>query len=147
MTDETTKDPSGAAPSGNNVAILCGKVIRAPETRVLPSGDQVVEFRVSVPRASGNRGRTSSGVVDWFNCAAWSATSRRIVERWQIGDIVEITGSLRTRHYVVAGAGRTAFSVEVRNARRVRSAPRTKPVDGAQSGRAQASKRPAGDNS
>jgi single-strand DNA-binding protein len=128
--------------SGNNVVILCGKVIRAAETRVLPSGDKVAEFRISVPRASGRR-RATTGVVDWFNCAAWTATARRAVERWQVGDIVELTGSLRTRHYVVGGSGRTAFSVEVRNARRVERAGRPR-GDGAQSGRAQGSRRTTG---
>ena len=137
-TGETTKDTSTDAP-GNNVVILCGKVIRVAETRTLPSGDKVAEFRVSVPRAP-RRGRTSAGVVDWFNCAAWTATTRRAVERWQLGDIVELTGSLRTRHYVVGGAGRTALTVEVRSARRVQRA------DGGESGRAQGSSRTTRDH-
>jgi len=140
MSEETTKESGSTTPPGNNVAMLCGKVIRAPETRVLPSGDEVIEFRISIPRAAAGRGRATAGVVDWFNCAAWTATTRRVVERWQVGDIVELTGSLRTRHYVVGGSGRTAFSVEVRNARRIQRA------DGAQSGRAQGSKRATGDD-
>jgi len=136
------EDPArqAGAPSGNNVVLLCGKVIREPETRVLPSGDEVVEFRISVPRASGVRGRSTAGVVDWFNCAAWTASTRRVVERCRVGDVVELTGSLRTRHYVVGGTGRTAVSVELRNARRIRRA------DGAQSGRAQGSRRAARDD-
>lgn len=120
---------------GDNVALLSGKVIRPPETRALPSGDELVEFRISVPRSGrGDRGRT---VVDWFDCAAWTAATRRKVSNWAVGDLVEVSGSLRTRHYVVGGAGRTAVSLEVRNARRVLRA------DGKQSGRAQAIKKSA----
>lgn len=137
-TDETTKETS-TGPAGNNVVILCGRVIRTAEMRTLPSGDRVAEFRVSVPRTSPRR-RTRSGVVDWFDCAAWTATTRRAVERWEVGDIVELTGSLRTRHYVVAGTGRTALTVEVHSARRVQRA------DGAESGRAQGSRRTTRDD-
>lgn len=131
MTTTAEKDWDKA--EGNNRVVLLGKVIRAPGTTVLPSGDEVVEFRISVPRVRRGRNREASASVDWFNCAAWTAGTRRTVARWQVGDIVEVIGSLRTRHYLVAGSGRVAVSVEVRSARRVER------TDAKQSRRAQAS--------
>jgi len=117
MTMTAEKDRGKVA--DNNRVVLLGKVIRAPGTTVLPSGDEVVEFRISVPRVRSRRTREASASVDWFDCAAWTTGTRRTVARWQVGDIVEVTGSLRTRHYLVAGSGRVAVSVEVRGARRV----------------------------
>lgn len=115
----TTVEKSPGRVTDNNRVELLGKVIRAPGATVLPSGDEVVEFRISVPRVRSGRTREASASVDWFDCAAWTAGTRRAIARCQVGDILEVIGSLRTRHYLVGGSGRTAVSVEVRSVRRV----------------------------
>ncbi len=76
--------------------ILSGRVSAAPETRVLPSGDEVVSFRLIVRRSAAAR-RRSKQVVDTIECSAWSASMRRTVGRLEAGAEVEVTGELRRR--------------------------------------------------
>lgn len=83
-----------------NEVHLAGKVSRVPQERVLPSGDKVVSFRLSVPRPAGSP-RPGS---DWVDCAVWTGRLRRAVARWVVGDEVEVSGALRRRVFR-AGAG------------------------------------------
>lgn len=93
---------------------LAGKVTRGPEERVLPSGDTVLSFRLSVPRPEG----TARPGTDWVDCAVWTARLRRAVRRWQVGDEVVVEGALRRRVFR-SGAGVVPLvEVEVRSAQR-----------------------------
>lgn len=56
-------------PAPINEVYLRGRVTGEGVTKVLPSGDQVVEFRIVIPR-------TDSG-VDTLDMAVWSATLRK----------------------------------------------------------------------
>ncbi|WP_159540340.1 single-stranded DNA-binding protein [Aeromicrobium sp. 9AM] len=80
----------------NNRVHLVGRVSADPETRVLPSGDEVVSFRLVVRRSAAAR-RRSKQVVDTIECSAWSASMRRTVGRLEAGTEVEVTGELRRR--------------------------------------------------
>jgi single-strand DNA-binding protein len=98
-----------------NEVHMAGKVSRGPEERVLPSGDKVVTFRLSVPRPDGS---TRPG-SDWVDCAVWSGRLRRSVTRWSVGDVVEIGGSLRRRVFRSAGGVVPLVEIEVTQGRRV----------------------------
>ena len=78
-------------------------------------------FRVSVPRARTAMTSGSTQTSDWVDCTAWSARSRRSVGSWQVGDRVEVTGSLRRRFYRAGEGATTRLEVEVTSARRVRT--------------------------
>lgn len=99
--------------AGTNEVRLVGRLSAEPEVRELPSGDELCVCRLVVPREdvrvlpSGRRGPS----VDVVDLAAWSARPRRAMARWQAGDEVEVTGSLRRRFY--RAGGRTASRVEV----------------------------------
>jgi single-strand DNA-binding protein len=80
----------------NNRVHLAGRVSADPETRVLPSGDEIVSFRLIVRRGPAAR-RRSKQVVDTIECAAWSSAMRRTVSRLEAGAEVEVTGQLRRR--------------------------------------------------
>lgn len=80
----------------NNRVHLAGRVSADPETRVLPSGDEVVSFRLIVRRSAAAR-RRSKQLVDTIECSAWTSTMRRTVSRLQAGAEVEVTGELRRR--------------------------------------------------
>jgi len=80
----------------NNRVHLAGRVSAAPETRILPSGDEVVSFRLVVRRSAAAR-RRSKQVVDTIECSAWTAAMRRTVSRLDAGSEVEVTGELRRR--------------------------------------------------
>jgi single-strand DNA-binding protein len=93
-------DTSTAAPhvheQSANAVRLNGRVSAAPEARMLPSGDEVVSFRLIVPRSPAAL-RWSKQLVDTIECSAWTARLRRSVRRLEAGDIVTVTGELRRR--------------------------------------------------
>jgi single-strand DNA-binding protein len=79
-----------------NAVHLSGRVSAAPEARMLPSGDEVVSFRLVVPRSAAAR-RRSKQLVDTIECSAWAARLRRTVRTLEAGESVTVTGELRRR--------------------------------------------------
>jgi single-strand DNA-binding protein len=112
---------TGAAPRGDNddnAVLLRGRVSSAPAVRELPSGAVITTFRVSVPRARTVMTAGSRQSVDWVDCTAWGARVRRAVDGWEVGDRVEVSGSLRRRFYAAGDGTGTRLEVEVLSARR-----------------------------
>ena len=70
---------------------------------MLPSGDEVVSFRLIVPRSPAAR-RRSKQRVDTIECSAWTARLRRSVSRLEAGEAVTVTGELR-RRFTRGGGG------------------------------------------
>ena len=98
-----------------NEVRLRGRLAAVPEARDLPSGDEVVVFRVVVDRpASG-----SSARVDTIDCAAFRADVRRSARRWAAGDVLEVTGRLRRRFFRSPTGPSSRYEVEVERASRV----------------------------
>jgi single-strand DNA-binding protein len=100
-----------------NQVELQGHLSRAPEEKVLPSGDTVWSFRVVVPRGEGARPG-----VDWVDCSAWTARLRRSVATWAQGDVVEVKGSLRRRFFRAGGIPVSRVEIEATTARLIRRA-------------------------
>jgi single-strand DNA-binding protein len=124
VTQQTSRvepvEPDGPAEHLSSV-VLAGKVTAGPDERVLPSGDRVVSFRVSVPRRPTPLGKGSRQRADWIDCVTASARCRRSVLRWSVGDVVEVEGVLRRRFLRAAGfAGSTRLEVEMLAGRRLR---------------------------
>lgn len=113
----TTENDEGRALPANEVRLV-GRVSGQPEERVLPSGDRLVSFRVVVAR-DHPRGRQT---VDALECVAWSARSRRSVSRWEDGDLVQLSGSLRRRFYRAGATTVSRVEVETSRARIIRRA-------------------------
>jgi len=84
-----------------NQVTLSGRVSADPEVRRLPSGDEVVSFRLVVRRSK--------------------AAMRRVARRLSAGEHVEITGELRRRFTRHTGIPMSWVSVEVATCRRLRS--------------------------
>ena len=103
-----------------NEVRLAGRVSRAPEEKVLPSGDAVWTFRLVVPR--GRRREGTRQTVDVLDCAVWAGRVRRSVATWAEGDHVEVTGALRRRFFRAGGATASRCEVEVTGGRLVRRA-------------------------
>jgi single-strand DNA-binding protein len=105
----------------DNQVMLVGRVTSGPEERVLPSGDRVVSFRISVPRGRTPLAKGSRQRADWVDCVTASARCRRSALRWAVGDVVEVEGVLRRRFLRGTGpAGTTRLEVEVLAGRRLR---------------------------
>ena len=101
-----------------NEVRLIGRVSAAPETRLLPSGDELVSFRLVVRRSAAAR-RRSKQVVDTIECTVWRAALRRSVMRLGAGTEVAVTGELRRRFSRTGGGAVSWVSVEVDSCRRV----------------------------
>ncbi|MBW3626777.1 MAG: single-stranded DNA-binding protein, partial [Actinobacteria bacterium] len=84
-----------------NVAILRGRLSRPPEERLLPSGDVVVSYDVTVPRP-GERAETVP--VAWVNPPASAADLDVDVE-------VVVVGRVRRRFFRAGGATQSRTEV------------------------------------
>jgi len=103
-----------------NSVRLRGRLSGEPELRTLPSGDEVVSFRVVVDRPPARAGARAG--VDTIDCAAFRAVVRRAVLRWSPGQLVEIEGALHRRFYAGPAGRASRYEVEVRAAARAAGA-------------------------
>jgi single-strand DNA-binding protein len=85
-----------------------------PIARVLPSGDEVVTFRVVVPRDEGR--------ADALDVAIWAAGLRRRALAWKVGDVVTIEGAVRRRFWRTPTGAASRWEIEARTATRWRRA-------------------------
>ena len=99
----------------------------------MPSGDELVSLRVSVPRtgAPGGGAAHRRGGADWIDCALWSGRLRRAAEHWAGGDWVEVTGQFRRRYFPTVAGGTSVIELDARTARRVARADRSQSVGAA----------------
>ncbi len=128
-TQTVKKGPRRAGAAGDvedaevlsNEVRLVGRLSAAPATVELPSGDVLMTFRISVPRASPTvRGASSGQRVDSVPCTAWAPRLRRSIATWRAGDLVEVVGAVRCRFYQAGGATRSRVEVEASAARIMR---------------------------
>jgi len=84
-----------------NVVALVGRLARPAEARELPSGDRLVAYEVTVPRA----GEKAEGVpVVWLGAPAGAADH-------DVGEEVVVVGRVRRRFYRAAGATQSRTEV------------------------------------
>jgi single-strand DNA-binding protein len=106
-----------------NEVVLVGRVSAEPTTRVLPSGDELVSWRLIVDR--DNHGVQPTGIrlptVDTIDCVAHKAGVRRAASRWSGGEILEVRGALRRRFWRGAQGAASRCEVEVLVAKKVSS--------------------------
>ena len=109
-------DPGLDEAAANDVRLV-GRLTGTPAVVALPSGDELVTFRISVPRTA-QAGSTQR--VDSVPCTAWASRLRRSILTWRAGDLVEVSGAVRCRFYQAGGATRSRVEVEARAARIMR---------------------------
>lgn len=102
----------------HNYVTLTGRVSASPEAHILPSGDEVVSFRLIVQRSAAAR-RRSKQPVDTIDCAAWTSAMRRAVRRLEAGAHVVVTGELRRRFSRGATGPISRVTVELDSCQRV----------------------------
>ncbi len=117
--------PGGACVvDGHNEVVLGGRVSGQPTVRVLPSGDELVSWRLVVGR--DNRGLSPSGrqlpTVDTIDCVAFKAGVRRVSSRWVGGEVIEVRGELRRRFWRGAAGAASRCEVEVLQVKRIGAA-------------------------
>jgi single-strand DNA-binding protein len=105
-----------------NSVHLIGRLSGAPERKELPSGTELVTFRLVVDRMESERTdrRTKVDVID---CVVWRPRVQRQSERWSAGDVIDLDGALRKRFFrTVSASTASRTEVEVLSARLVRRA-------------------------
>ena len=105
----------------HNQVTLTGRVSADPETKLLPSGDEVVSFRLIVPRSPAALKR-SKQTVDTIECSVWTSTLRRAVVRLGAGAEITITGELRRRFSRGAAGAISWVNVDVDSVQKVSAA-------------------------
>jgi len=123
----TTESPGpgrAGVVEGHNEVVLGGRVSGQPTVRVLPSGDELVSWRLVVGR--DNRGLSPSGrqlvTVDTIDCVAFKAGVRRVANRWIGGEVIEVRGELRRRFWRGAAGAASRCEVEVLQIKRIGAA-------------------------
>lgn len=113
-----------------NEVRLVGRLAAEPVRRQLPSGDEIVTFRLVVRRSAaavraaaaraGAVGRAPT--VDTLECTAWRKDVQRALGRVRAGDVLDVSGALRRRFWRSPGGPASRAEVEVVSVRRVRVA-------------------------
>jgi single-strand DNA-binding protein len=111
----TTEDTAALSVHENRVSVV-GRVSSAAAARTMPSGDEMVTWRVVVNRPPAHGPGPAFDVVD---CVAWSARTRRSALAWAVGDVVALEGALRRRFWRSPGGLQSRCEIEVSAAKRV----------------------------
>ena len=119
--EKTSAKHDKAAVHGANEVRLLGRVTGDPTAVELPSGDELVTFRISIERSDARSARRQK--VDSVPCSAWSARVRRSAMTWRAGDIVEVGGAVRCRFFQTARGLGSRVEVEVASAKLIRRSP------------------------
>ena len=118
----STARASTAAPPPRNEVHLTGRLAGPPLARELPSGDEIVAFRLVVPRDPARRPRGSAPTrasVDTIDCTVWTPALRRSALRCAPGEHLEVAGALRRRFWSGPAGRSSTYGVEVTSLRRV----------------------------
>lgn len=107
-------------PAPENSVTLIGRVSAAPELRELPSEDELVTFRLIVPRTRV-RGAGQRAKVDVIDIACWSARSRRAAMKLEPDTVVQVHGALRRRFFRTGGGAASRYEVEAASVKRVKA--------------------------
>lgn len=95
-----------------NYIKLEGRLSGEPESRTLPSGDEIVVFRIVVPREDAGR-------VDTIDCQVATAALRRKALKTSPDSLLALEGSLRRRFWRGASGLASRYEVEVRTLQRL----------------------------
>ncbi len=101
-----------------NEVRLVGRVADRAQARALPSGDELVTWRLIVRRA--RRKGEERTCVDTIDIACWAPGVRKRALTLETDERVEVTGVLHRRFFRAAGGAASRYEVEARAIRRAR---------------------------
>jgi single-strand DNA-binding protein len=96
-----------------NEVVMVGRLAAAAVPRALPSGDEVVSWRLVVERPAG-----STPSSDTVNCSAFGARVRGQALNWDPGDVIEVSGALHRRFWRGPAGLQNRYEVDVVKASR-----------------------------
>lgn len=101
-------------PPAINEVYLIGRVSAPAQRKVLPSGDELVSFRLVIDRPAAKKGAptTSRQSVDVIDISCWSARTRRTALNLDAGTTARVQGRLRRRFWKTPGGTASRHEVE-----------------------------------
>lgn len=126
-TEQLDSVPNDHAAMGHVNEVRLLGVLAGTELRALPSGDELLTFRVTVRRPPPPA-RSRAGVsptrrapsVDAIECIAGTPAAVRAIRRCTVGEAIEITGRLQRRFWRSAAGPASTYQVEASAVRRLR---------------------------
>jgi single-strand DNA-binding protein len=105
---------AGSSREHRNEVKVVGRLAAAAVPKLLPSGDEIVTWRLIVDRGAVD-GRRKVDVID---CTAFGARLRRQALGWPEGEVIAVDGALRRRFWRGPGGLQSRYEVEVQAATR-----------------------------
>lgn len=97
-----------------NTVVLMGRLTYEAELRTTPSGISVVNFQIACERQYQAKGEERK--ADFIDCQAWRTTAEFIDKNFHKGDMIALTGSIKTENYTDKdGNKRKSVIVSVEN--------------------------------
>lgn len=114
--------PNESHPQALNEVYLVGRVSAPAEREVLPSGDELVSFRVVIDRPVVKKRSPAAArqTVDLIDVACWSARTRRSALNLTAGTTVRVQGCLRRRFWKTPAGTASRHEVEAFSVGKVR---------------------------
>lgn len=97
-----------------NQVVLVGNIGKDPETKCLPSGDQVANFSIAVTKKWG-KGDEKKERTSWFDIVCFSHTAKFAGTYLKKGQSVLISGELQQDSWEQEGQKRYAVKVIARD--------------------------------
>ncbi|MBH37676.1 single-stranded DNA-binding protein [bacterium] len=95
-----------------NKAVLIGRLVRDPESRVTSSGISFARFTIAIDRIGGN---AENKVTDFINIVAWRRLAEIATQFLKKGKLVAVEGALRIDEYEKEGQTREWVEVVADN--------------------------------
>lgn len=83
---------------------VVGRIGRAPEIKFLDGGSSVTKTSLAVNRPGSRRG-DQEAQPDWFTLEAWNDLAQRVADTISQGDLVEVTGRVKSHSYTSTKTG------------------------------------------
>ncbi|CAM3645571.1 hypothetical protein GCM10009799_10940 [Nocardiopsis rhodophaea] len=93
-----------------NEVVVAGRVTAEPYVRELPSGDHLITWRISITRPPADR--RPSQPADPITCVSFRPDIEEATRGWRIGDVVQVSGSLRRRFWRSSKGSTSVIEVE-----------------------------------
>lgn len=84
---------------------IMGNLGGAPECRVLPSGESVVNFSVAVNRKYKDREGVQKTATDWYRVCAFNGLGAACAQYLEVGAAVFVEGRLQVRQFETKHGG------------------------------------------
>jgi single-strand DNA-binding protein len=96
-----------------NSVYVVGRLSSEGEELILPSGDVLLRFRVVIPRPLKMRQAATKTTVDTLDCYVMGAALRKRVEKFEVGQVVELEGAIRRRFWKAGASVASRVEIEV----------------------------------